>query len=856
MNERAPQFLEERPNLEEFNLPLFIDPLIKNRWIIALIISASFVAGIAWNMTATPIYRAQSSVIIQIRGSNEIINTQTTQTPGMVPHLWAFKTKIETINSDPMLQKLVARLIDHGYFRTYLETSGYDGMTEDQKRALRNNLALGLKGGINVTNPKDTNVARISFLSENPVMAQDVVNFLADIVVEASKEEQAAMMDESLSYLTSKLTEARKKLEESENKLYAYRVQNNIFDTDRDKELVANRRNELMSKLTVVEVQRREAEAKIEQFDRLLGRTDFTRFTPAMNDRDILDNLNQQLVQAEIDYQTLLVRYDEKHPEVVKLAKMIETLRQKFSEEMIKTRTQLEMDLNVIIAREKLLRQTLNDLEQSAVTGTEKDNDYAVLERETNSARDEYSLLLAAVKEVSISTNTMSSNNIMYVFERASVPRRPIRPNKTVNLIIALVLGIVIAGGFAYGREFWDQSVRHPDDVRRTVNLPVLSSVPRFGNKKKDERPAAPIMVAHSPKSLFSESIVGLRTQLSIKLPQEQPVVLLLTSSAPQEGKSLIASNLAASMALDGKKTLIIDGDLHRPSVHKMFKLTRRAGLFDLVVEALNPRLAEVNLEELSLGDIQHLVRLKQWSGTMNIQWDSLPLPLSISYKNGAAVSSNYHFWRDKFSQPGGFPQPRNPSFSLDPGFAEDHDHAEDSGRAALSFLAGYTRLCRSTYFADHVINRYILESDYKNLHIMLAGTNPKNPSEILGSVQMKILLEILKEKYDRIVVDCPPAWPMSDVGVLSPLIDGVIWVCRAGKIPRNVLARNIQHIQQVQPNVFGVVLNAIDLERDRYYYGYSSYYYRAYKASYYYTSSSGRGEGREEERKPAKRET
>ena len=191
----------------------------------------------------------------------------------------------------------------------------------------------------------------------------------------------------------------------------------------------------------------------------------------------------------------------------------------------------------------------------------------------------------------------------------------------------------------------------------------------------------------------------------------------------------------------------------------------------------------------------------------------------------------------------------------MEPGALEDHDQAEGSGKAAMGFLSGYPRLCRSTYFAENVITKYILESDYKNLHIMLAGTNPKNPSEILGSVQMKILLEILKEKYDRIIIDCPPAWPMSDVGVLSPLIDGVIWVCRAGKIPRNVLARNIQHIQQIQPNIYGVVLNAIDLERDRYYYGYSSYYYRAYKASYYYTSSSSpeSAENREGERRSAK---
>jgi uncharacterized protein involved in exopolysaccharide biosynthesis len=845
MTENAPHFYDEKGGLEEFNLPLFIDPLFNNRWIITLIISACFLGGVVYNLYATPIYSAQSGIIIQIRFANEVIKTTTAETQGGVQNVFAFKTKIETITSEPILDKLVVKLIEHGYYRSLLESSGYAQMSEEKKRIFRHNFAGGLKVRITISNPKETNVAKISFLSADAVMARDVANFLADIVVEYNRDEQIMVMNQSLSWLNKQLEEARRRLEDIEGKLYAYRVKNNIFETDIDKQLVANRRSDLVEKVIDVQEQRREVEAKIAQLDRLLSRKDYTKFTPVLPENTLLQTLNEQLVMSEIEYEELLVRYDEKHPEVVRAGRKIETLKQKFQEELVKSRTQLDYSLNVIISRENLLQQSLAETEESAVTSTEKDIDYAVLDREAKSARDVYNTLLSAIKEVSINTNTMS-NNVMYVNERASTPNRPVRPNKAVTMIIAMTLGVLLAAGFAYGREFWDQTVRHPDDVHKSVHLPVLSSIPRIGHKKKDEHPAAPILVIHSPKALFSESIISLRTQLSIKIPQERPVVILLTSSAPQEGKSLIASNLAASMALDNKKTLIIDGDLHRPSIHKMFKLTRQPGLFDLVVEALNPRLIDLDLNAMSLGDMQHLVRLKQWSGTMNIQWDSLPIPLAISFKNGSPVGSNFPFWKEKFNQPSGFPMPRNPSFSLDDSTIDESDSSEGSGKAAMGFIGGYARLCRSTYFADQVISRYILESDYKNLHIMLAGTNPKNPSEILGSVQMKILLEILKEKYERIIIDCPPAWPMSDVGVLSPLIDGVIWVCRAGRVPKNVFARNVQHIQQVQPNVLGVVLNAIDLERDRYYYGYSSYYYRAYKASYYYTGSPEVGDNQD----------
>ena len=202
MNEKTPQFFEERSNIEEFNLPLFLDPIIKNRWIIALIISACFLSGIVYNINATRIYRAQSSVIIQIRGSSDLLKSEVVQNQGMVSNLWMFKTKVETINSDPMMQKLVVRLIDHGYYRQDLEQAGYDNMSDEKKKNYRNNLALGIKGRISVANPKDTNVVRIAFMSDDPVMSRDVVNFLADVVVEASHDEMKETMDESLERMT------------------------------------------------------------------------------------------------------------------------------------------------------------------------------------------------------------------------------------------------------------------------------------------------------------------------------------------------------------------------------------------------------------------------------------------------------------------------------------------------------------------------------------------------------------------------------------------------------------------------------------------------------------------------------
>jgi Mrp family chromosome partitioning ATPase len=113
----------------------------------------------------------------------------------------------------------------------------------------------------------------------------------------------------------------------------------------------------------------------------------------------------------------------------------------------------------------------------------------------------------------------------------------------------------------------------------------------------------------------------------------------------------------------------------------------------------------------------------------------------------------------------------------------------------------------------------------------------------------MKILLKLLRERFDRIIIDAPPAWPLADVSVISPLADWVLWICRSGEIPKGMFQHTVQQIQRVQPNIIGVVMNAVDLHRDRYYYyGYPNYYYssRYYRYRYHHTDYYGSSESGE----------
>jgi polysaccharide biosynthesis transport protein len=829
------QFVPGQAQPEEFNIMEWVEPILKYRWAVGVIILSTLVLGILYNIKATRIYRAQAGIIIRQNIPTSVIRGKDTELPEASHSEGELNTKIRMISSQPFLEELVKKLINLGHYKNQIADNKYDNMKPGDKAQFIQALANGIKANLEITNPKGTSLVQISYESADPVLAKDVVNQLADIVMDFNKNEQLLILQNSLAYLNQQLEDSKQRVAATEEKLYQYRKEHNIFEADMDKQLMANRRADLRQKLTDLQEQGRETEAKIQQLNNLMVRKDYTKFSPVIAESPTLQDLNQKLVAKQLEYKNQLIKYKPEHPDAKKVAGEVAALQEQFVQELNKTVTKLGFDLNVTRSREKLLQDALTDTDKSAVVSTQNDSGYIVLEREANSARDLYQTLLGAVKEVNVNANS-TINNVVYIHEKALVPKRPIKPQQGKNLLISLVLGIMLGAAFAYAREYLDQTIRTPEDVKRIAHLPVLTAVALY-NKEKEGLKERPLMVGDHPKSLFSEGVTALRSHLNIKMPQEKPMIIAITSSAPKEGKSLISSNLALSMALSGRRTLIMDTDFHHPNIHKVFEMDQKVGLYDLIVDALNPNWSDLDIASMSFGDIQHMIQLKQWSGTVKLNWNSFPSTLDISYKEGRPAGSNIAEWKEECWKPSRARPSEHISVVLDESEFLDLDGTENSAKKAIEFLSHHPRLIRSIHFSENVIPGYIKHTDHHNLDVLTVGTHPRAPGQILGSAQMQCLLHILKEKYDRIIIDCPPAWPLSDVGVLAPSVDGILWICRVGVASKNMVKHAVHQIQQIQPNILGMVLNAVDYHKDRYYYygyyGYSSYYYSYYKHYY-----------------------
>ena len=183
----------------------------------------------------------------------------------------------------------------------------------------------------------------------------------------------------------------------------------------------------------------------------------------------------------------------------------------------------------------------------------------------------------------------------------AMTPTTPSNNTVTRDIVLAMIVSIVGVAGFAFLRFYLDDTVKHTDDIEKMFGLPVAGSISRNDSKVKS---GSELVVARAPKSIVSENIKSLRTNLQFTAVDRNLKTILVTSTNASEGKSFVSSNLAVSFAQAGKKVLIIDCDLRKGRLHKLFKMFNNAGLSDLLadnVKNMGSYIRKTTVENLDL---------------------------------------------------------------------------------------------------------------------------------------------------------------------------------------------------------------------------------------------------------------
>lgn len=214
---------------------------------------------------------------------------------------------------------------------------------------------------------------------------------------------------------------------------------------------------------------------------------------------------------------------------------------------------------------------------------------------------DDTSILSITVKDLNPRLSAMIANEIVDVFSKqvvelyptvkmkqlsvAAVPEAPSNNTLTRDIILAFVIATALVGGFAFVRFYLDDTVKHNDDLEKSIGMSIAGSIMKGNSRAKKSR--TELIVEKFPKAIISENIKSLRTNLQFTSVDRELETILITSTNAAEGKSFVSSNLAASFAQAGKRVLLVDCDLRKGRLHKIFGLTNTAGLSNLLAADL-----------------------------------------------------------------------------------------------------------------------------------------------------------------------------------------------------------------------------------------------------------------------------
>lgn len=430
-----------------------------------------------------------------------------------------------------------------------------------------------VQGGTTVEPVRNSKLVKLHFDSTNPELAARIANALADTYIKSSLERRYNATADAKNFLEQRIVQVKAKLEDAEHKLYAHAREQGIvnIDTKESQSLLTTQLQEKSEALAQAERERLTAESISRE-----SRNDGGHGSSKILNDSLVQSLKANKAKLEMEYQEKLPLFKPEYPAMVQLQEQIHQINTQIEAEIASVRSALDADYQLALRKEAMLREEVARLKEDVMKRQDTGSDYNILKREVETSRALYDGILQRLKEIGVASG-ITTNNIS-IIDPAEVPGAPYKPNPKSYLMAGIFLGLFGGIGLAFLFEKLDDTVRTPRDLE-DVRLAMLGVIPfiRLG-KQMSETPLH--LISHcDPRSGTAEAYRSLRTALTFSTNLGAPKVLHLTSASQGEGKSTSAINLAIGFTQLGQTVLLIDGDMRRPSLHRMLGMDNDKGL-------------------------------------------------------------------------------------------------------------------------------------------------------------------------------------------------------------------------------------------------------------------------------------
>ena len=555
--------MEER----EIHLRDYLRVISKRRYTVYTFFTVVFIVVLIGTLSSTAIYRASTKVLIErVEPSNLTM---------MNPYYTAYdpefyETQYQLIKSTSVAQKVVKMLALENTYESYFKGNKISPSGEKSKADI---LADIVSGGILVSPVKNSKIVNISFMSSSPEFAALVTNSVARAYIEELLDMRMSASRYSIEWMAKKAEEEKAKLEKSETALQEYMRANNIVTLQDKVSLTPERLSEVNTQLTKAETKRKELESVYRTVMKISANPRDAESFPGIASEPTIQALRNQILKAEQNVEELSRKYGRKHPAMMKAEEELKGLQQKRDQEINRVIGSIRNEYELAKSNEASLRSMLSSTKAEALNLNEKFIQYGVLTREVETNRQLYDALIKKIKEQSVTEEIRTVN--VWVVEKAEKPTSPVKPRKSLNVLLGLIVGLLGGIGLAFFIDYLDNTIKSPDDIEPRLGIPLLGVVPLLDSKEDGIEE----IIMKEPQSLYAESYKTIRTAILLSSANKPPQNIHVTSMGPNEGKSVTSVNLATTMANSGYSVLLVDSDLRRPRIHSIFRLNNLSGL-------------------------------------------------------------------------------------------------------------------------------------------------------------------------------------------------------------------------------------------------------------------------------------
>ncbi len=576
----------------ELHLRDYLRVLYRRKWPALAVFVITAAVAIIRVYLAPPVYRATTRILI------EKAESQNLGIGSPVYNSWDpdfYSTQVQIIRSAATAERAAKALAaDAGFRERFRAKAGGPG-PRGASDSVPPGLTRMIQGGIAAKPEKDTKIVTISYVSSEAPLAAVIVNAVVKAYVDQLFEMKTSYSRYAVDWMTGKAREEGARLDAAERNLQEFMKANDILGMENRTGGAPERLSELALELAKAETRRRDLESVYARLAAVVDDPDAAETISTVETDDAFRAVKTQLLKAEQNLSELSRKYGQKHPSMIAARQEVAALEKRKAAEVRRIVLSVKNEMELTAAREDDLRRRLGSGRSEAVAANEKFVRYEELKRAVETNRQFYDALMARAKQESLTQQLQGVQ--VWTLEPALAPESPDGPRPARSILLGLIVGLVGAVGMAFFVEYLDNTVRSAEDLELKIGVPVIGVIPPVRNHGTSIETA----MLREPQQSAAESYRALRTSIVLSSEEGPPKSLLVTSTAPAEGKTATAVNLAVGLAQSGYSVLLVDADMRKPRINSIFELPNDQGLSTALQGAATPDPAGVGVPNLAV---------------------------------------------------------------------------------------------------------------------------------------------------------------------------------------------------------------------------------------------------------------